>query len=105
MLRLLDHGLTDRLAAAADLAQQATNDPESALDLLAEWRRWWEGVLLAKGGLPVSDERQQTTASRLSWPAVLAALRAIDTTREHWERNVNPLLAFEHLTLSMPAMA
>ena len=96
LIRLLAEGITARLATAADLAEQAGEDPEATLGLLTAWRRWWEGVLLAKGGVLVADEGQRNLAEELSWASVLAAVRSADATRELWEHNVNPLLAFEH---------
>jgi DNA polymerase-3 subunit delta' len=103
LIRLLDEGLTARLEAAANLEQQARNDPEATLALLAGWRSWWEGILRAKGGLSADGSRSEL-AGRLPWPSIIAAIRATDATRELWQNNVSPLLAFEHLTLAIPRL-
>lgn len=100
--RLLGQGLGERLSSAADLAERATEDPAAVLDLLRSWRRWWESVLLAKGGAPQEDDRLRRAATELSWRLLLDALRSVDLAREHWEHNVNPLLTFEHLVLALP---
>ncbi|HLF07792.1 MAG TPA: DNA polymerase III subunit delta' [Dehalococcoidia bacterium] len=100
--RLLGEGLGGRLTTAEGLAERATENPAAVLDLLRSWRRWWEGVLLAKGGVPQTDDRLRRAAAELSWRSLLDALHSVDLAREHWEHNVNPLLTFEHLALALP---
>jgi hypothetical protein len=74
------------------------------MSLLADWRAWWEGVLRAKGGLPV-DEQRSMVAEKVSWTTLVYAIRAIDATREQWQNNVSPLLVFEYLTLAIPTLS
>ena len=98
-------GLEARLAYAATLAGRFGRDRESASGELEMWLRWWRDLLVLKQGLPelaTGSGALQQVADELSSEQVASALRAVQETWGHLERNVNPRLALEDLMLVLP---
>ena len=101
-------GLEERFAYAASLAGRFRDGREAVRQEMGLWLEWWRDVLLLKEGVPESVtnrlriDAMREMAGGLSSALVVEALRAVEETCEHLDRNVNPRLALENLMLAMP---
>lgn len=97
-----------RFSYAAELASSFFADREPVRDELALWLEWWRDVMVTKEGatelvtnLSRSDSFR-AVASRLGLEQIYSAIRAVQETVNHLDRNVNPRLAVEELMLQLP---
>ena len=105
---ILRGGLESRFKHAARLATSFVRDRETARAELGIWLGWWRDVMLVKEG---SQEfvtylshinSLQGIGERMSIGGIVRALRGVQDTCAHVERNVNPRLALEQMMLSFP---
>ena len=100
--------LEERFQYAASVAGRFREGREAVRQELTLWMEWWRDVLLVREGLAESItnlsrlDALSELAGRLSLVQVVGAVRAIEETRDHLERNVNPRLALENLMLALP---
>lgn len=108
LLHLVGSSRVDRFAYAEQLAGQFAHHPETVKDILRLWLGWWQDLLLAKGGcaeLAANADRADilsAQAQAYDFDQLLSFLRAINTTLEQLDQNVNPRLALETLLLNIP---
>lgn len=100
--------VVDRINAATKMAKQFTDarpDLYTALDI---WEGWWRDLLMVASGTPelVMNMDQLSTlnslARRVTPENAHSVIASIQRTRQQLFENVNPRLALESLTLSLP---
>ncbi|MBF8266572.1 MAG: holB [Dehalococcoidia bacterium] len=105
---LVEDGLEERFAYAAELATLFPRDREKALGSLKTALSWWRDLLLVKKG---GEELVSNVSARealhrcsqwVSTPQVVEAIKRTQDTMDCLEANVNPSLALEVLMLSLP---
>ena len=108
MASLLEEGLEERFAYAAELAAIFPRNREGAIGSLKASLSWWRDLLLVqKGGNEFVSNAQareelDSCSKWISSPQVVEAIRRTQDTMECLEANVNPQLALEVLLLSLP---
>ena len=105
---VLEGSLEDRFAYAQKAAGTFGRDRESGRRHLATWLAWLRDMFLVKHGVPefVTHrsrlEKLTDVSDAMSAIEVSRALRAVQETAEHIDRNVSPRLALEGLMLALP---
>ena len=105
---LLEEGLEERFAYAAELAALFPRNREGAMASLKAALSWWRDLLLVQEGGDefVSNVQARDALNRCSqWvstPQVMEAIKMTQDTMDCLEANVNPHLALEVLLLSLP---
>ncbi len=101
----------ERLRWAEERAKEYRGGEHTvAIEWLRLWQSWWRDVLLLCSGNPDAIthlDRQaelDAIAQRLSLAQVQQFLIQVDTVRQQLAENVNPQLAFEHVTLHIPTV-
>jgi DNA polymerase-3 subunit delta' len=108
MASLLEEGLEERFAYAAELAALFPRNREGALRSLKAALSWWRDLLLVQKGVEefVSNTQARDALQRcsqwISTPQVVEAIKRTQDTMECLDANVNPHLALEVLLLSLP---
>ena len=103
-------GLEGRFTYAASLASSFARERDLGRRELATWLDWWRDLLLVKVGAPgfvthlSRMETLEAMAGAVSSAELARAIKAIQETIEHLERNVNPRLALEELMLALPRL-
>jgi DNA polymerase-3 subunit delta' len=98
-----------RTAGRLELAERLAEGSGGLDEGLVVWRGWWRDVLLVRHGVRgpvVNNDRLaelEAAAGRYSVPAVIGALRAVETALERLAANANPRLVLEALVLALPA--
>lgn len=110
---LIDLGRASRVARLRWAEERAKEyrggDHGAALDWVRLWQSWWRDVLLTRSGnlsaLTHLDRRAdlEALAQRVSIERVHQFLVQLDAVRGQLADNVNPQLAFENVTLHVPA--
>jgi DNA polymerase-3 subunit delta' len=84
-------------------------EPGAAIEWIRLWQSWWRDVLLVRAGNPEAithlDRRRELEglSQAVSLAQVQQFLQQLDAVREQLADNVNPQLAFENVTLHVPA--
>ncbi len=108
LVPLIGAGPTQRMATAAQLANEFGRHRASVFLALDLWLTWWRDILLMQAGaaeLLVNGDRLdelRTHAAGRDGAATGAYLARIVAARLQLEQNVNPRLALEGLLLSIP---
>jgi DNA polymerase III subunit delta' len=107
LAKLPSHGKIQRF----DMAQRLSSDTEKVDALLDLWLLWWRDLVLASNDcldLTVNVDMRdllKKQAAKVGSAEAERMIRAILSTREAIEQNVNARVAFEVLMLDMPKIS
>jgi DNA polymerase-3 subunit delta' len=105
---LLTASLEQRLAYAADLAGQFSQDRKSAIETLGLWLEWWRDLLLIKAGCTAHitnidyEKALEKQAKMLDLAEIKEFLSRLRLATQQLSQNINPRLACESLLLNLP---
>ncbi len=111
LISLLDAGVEQRFHAAGDLAALYYRERKEAVEALEVWLTWWRDLMLTREGAGewvYNQEYRQSLEERgggYSSRQITDHINAILDTLRGLERNVNPRVSLEALTLSLPKAA
>ncbi|PKB61927.1 MAG: DNA polymerase III subunit delta' [SAR202 cluster bacterium Casp-Chloro-G4] len=106
----LRQSIEGRFAYAERLGTAFTRNRDGVLAELTLMVQWWRDVLVVsqdKTELVTNLSRLdalRAAADGLSSDAVASAIKAVQETMSHLERNVNPRLALENMMLTLPTI-
>ncbi len=106
----LRQSLEGRFGYAERLGTSFTRNRDDVLAELGLMVEWWRDVLVVSQGktdLVTNLSRLDTlkiVANSLSTESVAAAIKTIQATMSHLERNANPRLALDNLMLELPSI-
>ncbi|MCH8825633.1 MAG: DNA polymerase III subunit delta' [Chloroflexi bacterium] len=107
----LRQGLEGRFAYAERLGTAFTRNRSGVLAELDLMVQWWRDVLVLSQGkteLATNISRidtLKTAADGLSTDSAANAIKAVQETMDHLERNANPRLALDNLMLALPTIS
>lgn len=102
-------GRVARMRWAEERAKEYRSEPAVALEWMRLWQSWWRDVLLLCGGHAAAITHLDRLAElddlakMIPLETVQQFLVQLDGVREQLAANVNPQLAFENVTLHIPA--
>ncbi|MDP2744410.1 MAG: DNA polymerase III subunit [Dehalococcoidia bacterium] len=108
LTRVLDSGLEERFAFAAELAGRFEKDRAAVNEILEMWLDWWRDLLLVRAGLASDivnfdqEEILREWAGAYSLQEIAGFIRHLIAAREQLRWNANARLALEVLMLNLP---
>ncbi len=109
LVRLGVASQVERMRWAEERAKEYRGEAGAAVEWVRLWQSWWRDVLLVRAGNPHAithlDRRHELEelAQTVSLDQVQRFLQQLDAVHEQLAANVNPQLAFENVTLHVPA--